>query len=78
MSIAENIQMIRARMAAAAEKAGRDPKEILLVGASKMNGAHQQNFLWVTPRLYCCGLHPAADFLYIFRDAHSYRITFPS
>ena len=39
MSIAENIQNIRSRMAAAAEKAGRDPKEILLVGASKMNDA---------------------------------------
>lgn len=39
MSIAENIQSIRSRMAAAAERAGRDPKEILLVGASKMNGA---------------------------------------
>ena len=38
-SIAENIQMIRGRMAAAAERAGRDPGEILLVGASKMNGA---------------------------------------
>ena len=31
--------MIRSRMEAAAEKAGRDPKEILLVGASKMNDA---------------------------------------
>ena len=39
MSIAENIQSIRSRMAAAAEKAGRDPKEMLLVGASKMNDA---------------------------------------
>ena len=39
MSIAENISAIRARMAAAAERAGRDPGEILLVGASKMNGA---------------------------------------
>ena len=39
MRIAENIQNIRSRMAAAAEKAGRDPKEILLVGASKMNDA---------------------------------------
>ncbi len=39
MSIAENISAIRARMAAAAERAGRDPKEILLVGASKMNSA---------------------------------------
>lgn len=38
-SIADNIQAIRSRMAAAAEKAGRDPKDILLVGASKMNDA---------------------------------------
>ena len=39
MSIAENIQMIRERMARAARSAGRDPSEIMLVGASKMNGA---------------------------------------
>ena len=38
-SIAENIRSVRARMAAAAERAGRDPGEILLVGASKMNDA---------------------------------------
>ena len=39
MSIAENIQAIRERMARAAREAGRDPGEILLVGASKMNDA---------------------------------------
>ena len=39
MTIAENIARIRANMAAAAREAGRDPKEILLVGASKMNDA---------------------------------------
>ena len=39
MSISENIAAIRARMAAAAREAGRDPSEILLVGASKMNDA---------------------------------------
>ncbi|MBD5162806.1 MAG: YggS family pyridoxal phosphate-dependent enzyme [Oscillibacter sp.] len=39
MSIAENMAAIRARMARAALAAGRDPAEILLVGASKMNGA---------------------------------------
>ena len=38
-SIAENIRAIRGRMAAAAAEAGRDPGEILLVGASKMNSA---------------------------------------
>ena len=37
MSIAENIQEIRQRIAAAAEAAGRNPAEITLVGASKMN-----------------------------------------
>lgn len=39
MSIAENIQAIRERMARAAREAGRDPGEVLLVGASKMNDA---------------------------------------
>ena len=38
-NIAENIRAIRGRMAAAAAAAGRDPGEILLVGASKMNAA---------------------------------------
>ncbi len=38
-SIAENIHSIRSRMAAAAERAGRRPEDILLVGASKMNDA---------------------------------------
>lgn len=39
MSIAENIQAIRGRMAEAAKAAGRQGEEILLVGASKMNDA---------------------------------------
>ena len=39
MSIAENIAQIRAEIEAAAREAGRDPKEITLVGASKMNDA---------------------------------------
>lgn len=39
MSIAENIARIRANMAEAARESGRDPSEILLVGASKMNDA---------------------------------------
>ncbi len=39
MSIAENIATIRETMAAAAIAAGRDPKEIQLIGASKMNDA---------------------------------------
>ncbi len=39
MSIAENIAQVRANIAKAAEEAGRDPGEVLLVGASKMNDA---------------------------------------
>ena len=39
MSIAENIARIRAQMESAAIKAGRDPKEILLCAATKMNDA---------------------------------------
>ena len=39
MSIAENIAVIREKIAAAAKEVGRDPGEILLVGASKMNDA---------------------------------------
>ena len=39
MSIAENIDRVRTEIAAAARKAGRNPDEITLVGASKMNDA---------------------------------------
>lgn len=39
MSIAENIALIRANIARAAREAGREPSEILLIGASKMNDA---------------------------------------
>ena len=37
MSIAENLALIRANIAAAAKAAGRDEKDILLIGATKMN-----------------------------------------
>ena len=39
MSIAENVARIRKEMEAAAIAAGRDPKEILLCAATKMNDA---------------------------------------
>lgn len=39
MSIAENIAKVREQIAQAARDAGRDPGEITLVGASKMNDA---------------------------------------
>ena len=39
MSIAENIARVRENIARAAREAGREPREITLVGASKMNDA---------------------------------------
>ena len=39
MSVAENIAEIRRRMVSAAREVGRNPADILLVGASKMNDA---------------------------------------
>ena len=39
MGIAENVKIIRDRMAEAALRSGREPKDILLVGASTMNDA---------------------------------------
>jgi len=39
MSIAENVALIRNQMARAARDSGRDPKEILLCAATKMNDA---------------------------------------
>ena len=39
MTIAENVAAVRAEIARAARRAGRDPAEVRLVAASKMNGA---------------------------------------
>ena len=54
MSIAENIAAIRAKMEAAAIAAGRDPKEILLCAATKMNGADAVRQA-IAGGVDCCG-----------------------
>ena len=54
MSIAENIASIRAAMAEAAKAAGRDPSEILLCGATKMNDADAVKQA-VAAGIDCCG-----------------------
>ena len=41
MSIAENLQQVKQRVADAARACGRDEKDILLIGASKMNDAQR-------------------------------------
>ena len=54
MSIAENIAAIRARMDAAAIAAGRDPREIKLCAATKMNGANAVRQA-IAGGVDCCG-----------------------
>lgn len=52
--IAENIAAIRARMEEAARRAGRDPKEILLCAATKMNDASRVREA-IAAGVDCCG-----------------------
>ncbi len=54
MSIAENIARIRAEMDAAAIAAGRDPKEIQLCAATKMNDANAVRQA-IAAGVDCCG-----------------------
>lgn len=52
--IAENVAQIRANMKAAAEKAGRDPQEIQLCAATKMNDASAVREA-IAAGVDCCG-----------------------
>ena len=54
MSIAENLAQVKSNIARAAEAAGRDPSEILLVGATKMNDAARVKEA-IAAGLPCCG-----------------------
>ena len=54
MSIAENVARIRAEMEKAAITAGRDPKEILLCAATKMNDAEAVREA-IRAGVDCCG-----------------------
>ena len=54
MSIAENVARIRAQMEAAALAAGRDPKQILLCAATKMNDAEAVRQA-IAAGVDCCG-----------------------
>ena len=54
MSIAENVARIRAEMEVAAMAAGRDPKEILLCAATKMNDAEAVREA-IRAGVDCCG-----------------------
>ena len=54
MSIAENVARIRAEMEAAAVRCGRDPKEIQLCAATKMNDADAVRQA-IAAGVDCCG-----------------------
>ena len=54
MSIAENVARIKAQMAEAAIAAGRDPKDILLCAATKMNDADNVRQA-IAAGVDCCG-----------------------
>ena len=54
MSIAENVAYIRAEIEKAALAAGRDPKEITLCAATKMNDAHKVRQA-IAAGITCCG-----------------------
>ena len=62
MSIAENIAQVKANIERAAIAAGRDPKEILLVGATKMNDADRVREA-VAAGLPCCGENRVQELL---------------
>ena len=54
MSIAENVARIKEEMAAAAIAAGRDPKDILLCAATKMNDSDNVRQA-IAAGVDCCG-----------------------
>lgn len=62
MSIAENLAQVKAKIARAAEAAGRDPGEILLVGATKMNDASRVREA-IAAGLPCCGENRVQELL---------------
>ena len=62
MSIAENIAQVKANIARAAEAAGREPNEILLVGATKMNDAARVREA-IAAGLPCCGENRVQELL---------------
>lgn len=62
MSIAENVAEIRRQMEAAALAAGRDPKEILLCAATKMNDADAVRQA-IAAGVDCCGENRVQELL---------------
>lgn len=66
----ERLQSIKARIAAAAQKAGREPSEILLVAATKMNDAERVQAA-IQMGLTACGENRVQELLEKY-DKHAY------
>ena len=62
MSIAENLAEVREAIARAARAAGREPEEVLLVGATKMNDAARVREA-IAAGLPCCGENRVQELL---------------
>lgn len=62
MTIAENIAAVRASIDEACRRAGRDPKDVLLIGATKMNDAARVKEA-VAAGLTCCGENRVQEML---------------
>ena len=62
MDIAENIRTVKENIAIAAERSGRSPEDILLVGASKMNDADTVRAA-IAAGLRICGENRAQEML---------------
>ncbi|MDO4749676.1 MAG: YggS family pyridoxal phosphate-dependent enzyme [Eubacteriales bacterium] len=62
MDIEKNVAAVRARIADAAAEAGRNPSDILLVAASKMNGAERVRRA-VSAGVDACGENRVQEFL---------------
>ena len=62
MTIAENVALVRENMALAARKAGRDPGEILLLAATKMNDADRVREA-ITAGVDACGENRVQEML---------------
>ena len=67
MTLAEHIQAVQARIAAAAEKAGRDPSEVTLVAATKVQTSETIRAA-IAAGITVCGENRAQEFTQHWQD----------
>ena len=67
MTLAEHIQKVQARIAAAAEQAGRDPSEVTLVAATKVQTSETIRAA-IAAGITVCGENRAQEFTQHWQD----------